>query len=94
MYFLDTTNFSQFRLTKILSFKNHQKRSLWVIITLFWVIITELSLKASKYEGKTLIFLKNFNFGQFWPAEIDKKAGRPVKISNPEYGEPLREGRC
>ena len=56
MYFLDTTNFSQFRLTKILSFKNHQKRSLWVIITLFWVIITELSLKASKYEGKTLIF--------------------------------------
>ena len=56
MYFLDATNFSQFKPTKTLSFKNHQKRSLWVIITLFWVIITELSLKASKYEGKTLIF--------------------------------------
>ena len=85
MYFLDTTNFSQFKPTKTLSFKNHQKRSLWVIITLFWVIITELSLKPSKYERKTLNILDIFNFGQFWPAEIDKKAGRPVKISNPVF---------
>ena len=84
MYFLDTTNFSQFKLTKTLSFKNHQNRSLWVIITLFWVIITELSLKPSKYERKTLIFwtfLISANFGR--PKLIKKPAGRPAKISNP-----------
>ena len=77
MYFLDKTNFSQFQPTKILSFKNHQKRSLWVIITLFWVIITQLSLKASKYEGKPLIFLTfliSANFGR--PKLIKKPAGR------------------
>ena len=53
--------------------------SLWVIITLFWVIITELSLKASKYEGKTLIFstfLISANFGR--PKLIKKPAGRPA----------------
>ena len=44
--------------------------------------------------GKNPYFLNIFNFGQFWPAEIDKKAGRPagwstgrpVKISNPGMG--------
>ena len=41
---------------------------------------------------KNPYFLNIFNFGQFWPAEINKKAGRPagwstgrpVEISNPD----------
>ena len=33
MYFLDKTNFSQFLPTKILSFKNHQERSLYMTET-------------------------------------------------------------
>ena len=31
-------------------------------------------------------FLNIFNFGQFWPAEINKKKSRPVEISNPVRG--------
>ena len=44
--------------------------------------------KSIQILGKTPYFLNIFNFGQFWPAEIDKKAGRPVKISNPGFPEP------
>ena len=32
--------------------------------------------KSIQIWGKTPYFLNIFNFGQFWPAEIDKKAGR------------------
>ena len=49
---------------------------------------------GSNLVGDTLIHtdMNIFNFGQFWPAEIDKKAGRPagwstgrpVEISNPD----------
>ena len=88
MYFLDTSNFSQFKPTKILSFKNHQKRSLFLY---FGSLLLSYPLKHPNMREKNPYFLNIFNFGQFWPAEIDKKAirpagwltGRPVEISNP-----------
>ena len=37
--------------------------------------------------GKNPYFLNIFNFGQFWPAEIDKKAGRLKLATLPSSNE-------
>ena len=61
------------------------------LLLYFGSLLLSYHLKHPNISEKTRIS-EHFNFGQFWPAEIDKKASRPagwstglpVKISNPE----------
>ena len=61
----------------------------YFILGYYYLII----LYSIQIWGKNPYFLNIFNFSQFWPAEIDKKAGRPAgwstgrpgEISNPDF---------